>query len=80
VSRISAISLTSDNFYINYQCSGSSVVEQPAVNRLVGGSNPLRSAIFIYSLGWPVGEAVNTHGFHPWTHGFDPRTGRQMED
>jgi hypothetical protein len=30
---------------------GSSVVEQPAVNRLVGGSNPSRGAIFEKELG-----------------------------
>lgn len=27
---------------------------------------------------WPVGEAVNTHGFHPWIHGFDSRTGHHF--
>gem|GEM_PF-4909852 len=49
------------------------LVEQPAVNRLVAGSSPAKAAILFFV--WPVGEAVNTHGFHPWIHGFDPRTG-----
>ncbi|ABP01105.1 hypothetical protein MHP7448_0690 [Mesomycoplasma hyopneumoniae 7448] len=42
-----------------------------AVNQLVAGSIPAIGAIR------PVGEAVNTHGFHPWIHGFDSRTGHQ---
>ena len=53
--------------------SGSSVVEQLAVNQLVGSSNLLRSANI-----WPVGEAVNTHGFHPCIHGFESRTGHHL--
>ena len=55
--------------------SGSSVVEQLTVNQLVGGSSPLRSAIL---LSWPVGEVVNTHGFHPCIHGFKSRTGHHL--
>ena len=48
------------------------MVEQLAFNQLVGGSNPLRSAIF-----WPIGEEVNTLGFHPSIHGFESRMGHQ---
>ena len=47
------------------------LVEQLAVNQLVTGSSPVIGAIR------PVGEAVNTHGFHPCIHGFDSRTGHQ---
>ena len=48
------------------------MVEQLAVNQLVTGSNPVIGAILR-----PIGEAVNTHGFHPWIHGFEPRIGHQ---
>ena len=50
-------------------CWISSAVEQLTVNQLVTSSNLVFSAI------WPVGEAVNTHGFHPCIHGFKSRTG-----
>lgn len=39
------------NIISKYMWPLSSVVEQPAVNRLVGGSSPLVAAIV-----WPVGE------------------------
>ena len=63
--------------YINMKrkcCLLSSVVEQPAVNRLVVGSNPIVSAKLIIR---PVGEVVNSHAFHACIHGFKSRTGHQ---
>ena len=51
------------------KCQFSSAVEQLAVNQLVTSS-----ILVIGASLWSVGEAVNTHGFHPCIHGFDPRT------
>ncbi len=58
--------------YFISTCLNSSAVEQPAVNRLVVGSNPTLGAIL-----WPVGETVNSYAFHAYIHGFEPRTGHQ---
>ncbi len=53
--------------YIQTLFRSSSVVEQPAVNRLVVGSSPTFGAII-----WPLGQAVKTPPFHGGNTGSNP--------
>ena len=54
--------------------SASSMAEQSAVNRSVVGSSPMLSAI----LG-PLEKWLNSYPFQGYIHGFESRTGHQLE-